>query len=41
MEPDLSVREKSMLLKTLKKGEISTYGEATNILNKKLKTLWF
>jgi perosamine synthetase len=39
MEPDLSVREKYMLLKTFKKGEISTYGEATNILNKKLKKL--
>ena len=39
MEPDLSVKEKSMLLKTFKRGEISTFGEATNILNKKLKKL--
>ena len=34
MEPDLSVKEKSMLLKTFERGEISTFGEATNILNK-------
>ena len=39
LEPNLSSLEKNSLLKTFSKGEISTYGETTNILNSKIKKL--